>query len=423
MVANPIESLMPFQKRRILCVLPIPYQDSWGFWHRDLGLIVRTFRSMGHDAWLVALKVPGQDHASENPVIVATKEELEDPAWWKNQAPYGAVLNFWGATRWNKIREAARTSTSRVIEKLDTAGIFSPRIWFTRYICDEASQNYDSHKYPGIISPIMAIIRTLLLWSFPNLLDRKRAAILSEMSSVVAESPIAVERTKRYIRSFNFPLPRTLCIPHPIDEFKLRANSNISRKSKIISVGRWDSHQKNFPLIIRVLERFLRTKSDWTCDLVGYIPAVYRIKYYEPLPSDLKKRINLCGVIPHSEIIDLAYSAKIFLMASRYESFGIAAAEALCCGCSVVGPYFIPSMLWFCSAESGTIYSQYTTEGVMDALLAESTQWAGRDRKPESIAAFWTGQFASHVIATSLVNLLNEHPSYARSQLSHESDN
>lgn len=403
MVANPIDSKMPFQKRRILCVLPIPYQDNWGFWHRDLGLIVRSLRFMGHDSWLVALKVPGQDNSSENPVIVATKAELEDPAWWKTQAPYGAVLNFWGATRWNKIREAARTSTSRLIEKLDTAGIFSPRIWFTRYICEEASQNYDSHKYPGYISPIMAIIRTALLWSFPNLLDRKRAAILSAMSAVVAESPIAVERTKRYIRSFNFPLPRTLCIPHPIDEFKLRADSNISRKSKIISVGRWDSHQKNFALIIRVLERFLRTKSDWTCDLVGYIPAVYRIKYYEPLPSDLKKRINLRGVIPHSEIIDLAYSAKIFLMASRYESFGIAAAEALCCGCSVVGPYFIPSMPWFCSAQSGSIAPQYTPEGILDALLSENEQWYSGCREPSSIASYWSERLGSYTVAKSIL--------------------
>ena len=230
---------------RILAVLPIPYGDDWGFWYRDLGLVVRTLRSMGHDAWLVALRAPGQTPSKEYPVIVAERENLEDPSWWQSQAPWGAILNFWGANRWEGIRRAARSHPIRLVEKLDTDGVFSMRIWPWRYFYEEMSRRSEFGRFSRLFAPMTAMARGLLLRALPGIIDQKRAALLSRMPAVAAESPVAVERTKRYIRDLGLRIPDVHCVPHPVDEADLSQPLEGARRNQVISVGRWDSHQKN----------------------------------------------------------------------------------------------------------------------------------------------------------------------------------
>ncbi|NDH85766.1 hypothetical protein EBY67_01755 [bacterium] len=49
--------------------------------------------------------------------------------------------------------------------------------------------------------------------------------------------------------------------------------------------------------------------------------------------------------------------SKIFLSSSRYESFGLASAEAASCGCLIVGPSEIPALANFPSSENNFLFS------------------------------------------------------------------
>jgi hypothetical protein len=115
------------KRLRILAVIPLVYGDQYGFWNRDVGLITCTFRSMGHDAWLVALHDPSQPPGLDKPVITATRRELEDSAWWRKQQPDAVIVNMWSATRFEAIRTAALSLEKPLIEKLDTDGVKSRR--------------------------------------------------------------------------------------------------------------------------------------------------------------------------------------------------------------------------------------------------------------------------------------------------------
>src|SRR5690606_19663012 len=105
---------------------------------------------------------------------------------------------------------------------------------------------------------------------------------------------------------------------------------------------RWESHQKNFPLMLKVLNGVLQQHPDWTALLLGTLPrngakALSRL-------GDVAERIVLGGSRPHAKVCEELSRSRIFVMTSRTESFGIAAAEALCCGTSVVGPAHIASV-------------------------------------------------------------------------------
>jgi D-inositol-3-phosphate glycosyltransferase len=52
--------------------------------------------------------------------------------------------------------------------------------------------------------------------------------------------------------------------------------------------------------------------------------------------NNLNNRINLIGRIDHSQLKYYLDKADIFCMPSRYESFGLAALEAMACGIPVV---------------------------------------------------------------------------------------
>lgn len=390
---------------RIFALLPIPYGSDWGYWNRDLGLIVRTLRDMGYDAWLVAIYSEKGTRRDGEPVITATLEQLHDPAWWKSQNPAAAILNLWGASRWDGIRAAARQATPLLLEKLDTAGIFSPRHWFLRYIYEGYWQSRDSGT-PAAIAAMKNFFRACILFLLPGMLDKKRVACLSRMRAIAAETPVAAERTRLYMQSFGSPHANVLCIPHPVDTGSLSTQHAAPEKENIIiSVGRWQSYQKNFPLLMQVLPGFLASNPEWSADILGALPADAGARLAS-LPPDVASRIRLRGPLPHAELGDYYRRAKIFLMSSRFESFNIAAAESLCCGCSVVGSPHIASIPFFTGRNSGTPAANYSAGALLAALETEAAAWAQGRRDPATIAADWKNLVSEKAVARKALEAL-----------------
>ncbi len=337
---------------------------------------MRTLREQGHDAWMVLFHSEEGPPEQGEPVIVASKEDLENPAWWKSQSPDAAILNFWGAARWEGVRAAAREATPHLLEKLDTAGIYSPRIWWGRYLYEGYWQSRDA-GFSALVAAARFFVRTCALGLMPGLLDNQRAEYLARMPVLAAECPLAVERTKRYLRTFGGRGTRVVCIPHPVDETDLAGAGAIAKENKIISVGRWEAHQKNFPLLMEALGQFLAVHPDWSADIFGKLPADAGSRLAAQ-PDEVAKRITLAGPVPHEELARHYGAARIFFMSSRHESFNIAAAEALCCGCSVVGQPGIASVHFFTGRKSGTTSSNYSAGALLDALSSEAESWRQR---------------------------------------------
>ncbi|MEI6377860.1 MAG: glycosyltransferase, partial [bacterium] len=315
-----------------LTAIPLVYHDDDHFWGRDMGLLAKGMRENGVDARVVAIG-ERKKYASDLPLILGSLKDLENPQWWRDLDPKGVVLNTWSAPRYDAIRRAVLEATPRVIEKLDTGGVRSPRVWIGNYLLQTYGGYVDSkNPIKRVMAPISAPVRTWATRYLPALLDKRMAASMSLMPLLAAESPIAVARIQRYLRYYHDEIPEVVCIPHPVADDYMNWDDGPPKENRIVSVGRWDSFQKNFPLLVKVLTEFLQIHPDWSADIVGTLPQNWQSVITQ---SDKFPRIRFLGRLEHREISTVYQRAKIFLISSRYESFNIAAAEALCCGCSV----------------------------------------------------------------------------------------
>ena len=81
----------------------------------------------------------------------------------------------------------------------------------------------------------------------------------------------------------------------------------------------------------------------------------------------------------------------------------ISSAEALCCGCSVVGPAEIASMHEYVAASSGTLAWTRRTEDFSDAVEAEILAWRQGQRDPVAISAHYCGLLSPEAIAQKIL--------------------
>ena len=390
--------------KRILFAIPIPFGPNWGFWTRDSGLVVLELRKMGVDAWLVALG-DSTTLTEGQPALPITRAEMEDPAWWKAQKPDAVVLSTWSAPRYDAIRKAALAATPCVVERLDTSGNRSCRLFPRPCFIQSWGGYWDKFPpYAKWLAWVPAAARTALFYSFPQLLDKKMAVTMKQLPGAIAESPIATERMQKMFETFTGSRQRMEMIPHPVNDSILYYDDT-PKENVIITVGRWASAQKDYPLLKKVLRDFLERHADWKAIVVGKgVPEADRNAGAGT--EEWHRRIAFHESLAHEQLVPEYRRAKIYLMVSRYESFCIAAAEALCCGGSVVGSADVPTSYYFAQSESGMVSPVRDLRSFSTTLDAEVKHWEAGDRNPKAISAYARREMGSQVVAKATLTFL-----------------
>lgn len=110
------------------------------------------------------------------------------------------------------------------------------------------------------------------------------------------------------------------------------------KKNVFLCVGRPGLRQKNTESLVRAFAKIYK-ECDWTLKLVGTSDdADYKafLEFFDGVCSQnpgFKERVGLLGRIEDRNLLDSLYTeAKVFVLPSRWESFGIVAAEALAKG-------------------------------------------------------------------------------------------
>jgi len=391
--------------KRILFAIPLPYGPDWGFWTRDSGLIVLTLRAMGYDAWLVAL---GDSNTVTTgcPILPVSLETMKSADWWRQQRPDAVVLNTWSAPRYDAIRIAALAATPRVVERLDTNGARSARLfpkpYFTRTWGEYAEKLPPLTRWFALLP---AAARTALLYSFPRLMDERMAATMKRLPAVIVESPVAAARMEQMFEKFTGTSHRVAMIPHPVNEAAIHYDRT-PKENQIITVGRWATVQKDYPMLRKVLKEFLQRHPDWRAIVVGSgVPPNDRVCGGG---EEWCRRITFHEKLTHDQLAVEYNKSKIYLMVSRFESFCIAAGEALCSGCSVVGSDAVPSSYYFAETESGNVAQARTAKGFQKALDSEVECWTNGRRNPETIATISQKRMGSNAVAVATLALLED---------------
>ncbi|MBN2460295.1 MAG: glycosyltransferase family 4 protein [Candidatus Cloacimonetes bacterium] len=122
---------------------------------------------------------------------------------------------------------------------------------------------------------------------------------------------------------------------------KLRGNAikkkhDIGKKAKLLLTVRSLNYRKGIDILIKAMPDILKAVPDSFLIVGGDGPEKANLK---TLVSELgiDKRIIFTGHIPNKVLVDYYNACDIFIIPSREEGFGIAAAEAMACGVPVIG--------------------------------------------------------------------------------------
>ena len=374
-------------------------EEGGGGWERDGGLVCRGFRMLGVDARFVALGPPGE--RKDVPLITCPLEQMQEAAWWRQWDVEGVLLNAWALPRYEPIARAIKLAGVKVILMLDNEGIVSPRVWPWRYL----QQKHSAEKEKGKWFPAGWALLKTAVGSF-RLRHAGTIRHLEHGNLIVLPSPLAQQRYGRYLLAMKRAdlIGRLRFAPYPVVK-EMTLQPAIPRKNVIIAVGRWQSLQKNTPLLLRVLERVLSGQPRYSARIIGSGAEVVK-ELAQRLNPDCRSRIEIVGWVDHAKLPAFYGESQIFLCASRYESFLIAAGEALCCGCSVVGDARIASMPYLTGLGSGTVSCDCSLDNLGDAVMAEINAWQSGERDPAQIGRAWQARLHADRVAAAILKLV-----------------
>jgi glycosyltransferase involved in cell wall biosynthesis len=380
---------------KILCFTPLPYGDGSGWWGRDLGLTVRAFRQLGHDAHLVCYPTTHSKDPLDRPVQLITQSQARSKDWWIQQSPDLILLGLWTQSKYNPIRTAALCSNARVIERCDGDGFRLPSCGLQQFWKNTISAQIDARpNWPIAIAAIVGGCKAGLFAIFAPYFESRLATTLAMIPLFLSETPISTRSLQSLATRIKSNPSRFQHVPHPIDE-NVFSFAGESKKNTVIAVGRWCAWQKDWPLTRRALEIFLDRNPNYEAVLFGSGLPVGRIG----------ERIFSRGICPQVEISKTLREAKILFFASRYESFLLAGGEALFSGCTVIGPGTIPSAFYFSEFFNGPTPPGRTASSLAYALEAESQAWSQCRRDPHKISEDARHQMGSLVVAQKILTL------------------
>jgi glycosyltransferase involved in cell wall biosynthesis len=266
---------------------------------------------------------------SEEPVLWPSPSQVRGKQWWQSQKPDLVILGLWTRPKYDPIRRAALSATPHVIERADSDGMRTASCGPLTY----ASRRFDYFRDRTFRWPSLLSISASIFYSFASILatpwiEFRLKKTLRLLPSILVETPHATALWKSLATRLGADPEKIHCVPHPIQTDIFKFDPTIPKKNQIISVGRWESYQKNLPLLLETLRSFLDKNPSWISLVIG-----------SGLPTKSPHcRITFLPPTDPTQLARLMQKSKIFLSSSRYESFGLAAAEAHACCCATFGP-------------------------------------------------------------------------------------
>jgi len=391
------------QQQRWFTAIPLPYVEDARFWNTDGGLLCHGLNNLGVFSRFVVFGEPAEH--DNPPLVLCRPEQMQNAAWWQQWRLNAVILTSWGAPRLEPIARAIKQSGTRLIVRMDSDGMKSPRIDFRRFL---AAAYFEAKALQTPLAAAHALVKTLAYRFVGRAYDVKLCTHLSHADVIAIESSLARERLARYLRLMRRDdiVSRLRVLP-PAVKVGIVSQRPIQKARRIIAVGRWKSYQKDAPSLVKVLARTLESEPNYSAVLAGD-GADFLRRLMAKVPPKIASRIAILGHVPQEQLLREYQQAQIILFTSRYEGFPYAAGEALCCGCTVVGAGELPSMNYICSRAGGTASISRSVQDLSDALGAEIDAWRRDERDPEHISRWWQNRVAPERVASSMLGFVEE---------------
>jgi glycosyltransferase involved in cell wall biosynthesis len=330
------------------------------------------------------------------PVVEASDEERKNPAFWRAMNLSAVIFLNW--LRAPEVAEAILAAGIYLIAQADSDGLGSVRV-------------FPRESWLRTIDPLdswAVRVRKTRHWlnRFLYLGKLEDAEILktAELSDCITiESPLAAENLMKFFRFYGKDnlCERIRVVPHTVRTAFIQSGIELNRPPRIFCGGRWDDPQKDANLLARVLTRIIPAAPEVEVVIAGRGGAWA----FKPL-AEKHPQVKWLGQVPRETIPDLLKSCQFLLSSSQWESYPIGTLEALCLGCTFVGPP-LPSFLSMAhDGEFGTVSSGRSVKSLADATLHELQNWKCGRRDPLKIASWWRGYVNNDVVAEQFLGLI-----------------
>jgi glycosyltransferase involved in cell wall biosynthesis len=388
---------------KIFTCTPVAFGGGADFFARDSGLLCRGFQAIGCEAMAV---MPGERQPEDEADLIRTEfKNLESAEWWRSQALDGVVLYAWGRPKFRKVAAAIHQAGIFLVLNQDNGGLVSPLAGFRDWIEEQwilAGQGRGPGTWLRFLKLVLRGLSAGLL-----LTDPLRAAHLKQGDVIACVSPKAAEHYRKLCRIYGGTelAGRVHVVPHGVESrFHFRGGR---KRRQVVCVGRWqDIVQKRPWLLIEVIGALMVADDGVSVVIIGTITPELQ-SWLRSLDEVQRKRVHLRGRVARSELAVVLDESQVFYSPSAFESFGIAAGEALCCGCSVVAGVSVSmaSFEWFVSEKSGTLTAIDNAPGHLNALRAELGEWEAGHRDAATIGSVWAQRLHASQVARQILEM------------------
>jgi hypothetical protein len=388
------------KRARWFTCTPVAFGGGPDFFARDSGLLCRAFQSLGIESHAV---MPGERQPGDEPDLIrADFHQLESAAWWKTQRLDGVVLYAWGRPKFRKVAKAIHEAGIFLVLNQDNGGLVSPLTGPIKWLKEQWVLAGGGRAAGSVPRFLKLSLRGLSVGLF--LTDALRAAHLKQGDVIACVSPLAARHYRRLCQLYggNALAGRVTVIPHAVEpHFRY---SGVEKRRQIACVGRWDDEvQKRPRLLMATVGSLLRADLEIEVAIAGRTTPDLEA-WRNGLSPGQRDRVRLLGNLSRDALARLLEESQVFYSPSAFESFGIAAGEALCAGCSVVAERSLSmaAFEWFVSANSGSLADDCDAAAHVRAVQTELDAWANGARIPADIARYWGERLNATQVATKI---------------------
>lgn len=134
------------------------------------------------------------------------------------------------------------------------------------------------------------------------------------------------------LRALNLEHKGFACLYNFVNTERFRPLEGIGRDPfKLLYVGRLHP-RKGLTELFLVLKELFQLNPNVYLELAGPYQEAYKEELMHLLPVENQTRVAFLGKLPHAELPAIINSARLLVMPSRAEAFGLTAIEAMACG-------------------------------------------------------------------------------------------
>ena len=350
--------------------------------------------------------MPGARQPEDDADLIRTEFcNLESAEWWRSHDLDGIVLYAWGSPRFRKVAAAIHQAGVFLVLNQDNGGLVSPLAGLGDWLREQWILGGQGRGARAWLRCCRLVLRGVSVGLF--LTDPQRAAHLRHGNVLACVSPKAARYYRKVCRWYGGAdlTERVVVVPHAVEPRFGFADG--SKRRQVACVGRWQDVVQKRPW--RLMETIgLLVAADAGVEVVIAGQATLELAdWHRSLAEAQRGRVHLRGLVERDELAGILRESQVFYSPSAYESFGIAAAEALCSGCSVVAGRSVSmtSFEWFVAENSGTLADDGDAAGHLRALQRELTCWEQGKRSAHEIARIWSSRLHADRVAARVLDL------------------